>query len=209
MTFKDQKISEFLDLLASNAPAPGGGSVAALCGALGAALVSMVANLTTGKEKYKDNWTEIGELCKQSEALRAEFVKLMDEDTEAFNNFMKVMKMPRDTDAQKAARKAAMAVASKQATEVPLRTLEKCAQMASLAVKAVRFGNRNAVSDGGSAVLLAEAAGKAAAYNVRINLPGISDEVFEADCRSRMANSLGALTGTSKDLELEMDNILG
>lgn len=209
MIFADQKISEFLDVLASDAPAPGGGSVAALCGALGAALVSMVANLTMGKEKYKDSQAEMEAVCGQSEALRAEFVNLMDEDTEAFNGFMRVMKMPRDTDEQKAARKAAMTVASKLATEVPLRTLEKCAEMANLAVKVVRFGNRNAVSDGGSAALLAEAAGKAAAYNVRINLPGISDEIFETDCRSRMASALGALVGTSKDLELEMDKILG
>lgn len=209
MAFENQKISEFLDLLASDAPAPGGGSVAALCAALGAALVSMVANLTVGKEKYKDNWNEMEATCKQSEALRFEFVKLMNDDTEAFNGFMRVMKMPRDTDEQKAARKAAMSEASKTATEVPLRTLERCADVAALAAKAIKFGNPNAVSDGGSAVLLADAAGKAAAYNVRINLPGISDEAFAADCRSRMARALNALAATAREQELEMDRILG
>lgn len=207
--FENQKISEFLDTLASDAPAPGGGSVAALGGALGAGLVSMVANLTTGKEKYKDNWAEMETVCKHSETLRAEFVRLMNEDTEAFNAFMGAMKLPRDTEEQKAGRREALAEASKLATEIPLRTLEKCAELASLAAKAVKLGNRNAVSDGGSAALLAEAAGKAAAYNVRINLPGISDEEFEANCRSRMANALGALLGTSKDVELEMDSVLG
>lgn len=209
MAFEDMKISEFLDLLASDAPAPGGGTVAALGGALGAALVSMVASLTIGKEKYKDSWAEMEAVRGQSEDLRAGFTKLMNEDTEAFNAFMGALKMPKDTDEQKAARKAAMDEASKTATDVPLRTLEKCAELAGVAAKAVKYGNVNAVSDGGSAALLAEAAGKAAAYNVRINLPGIKDESFEADCRSRMADALGALLGTSKAVELEMDKHLG
>lgn len=208
MAFEDMKISEFLDLLASNAPAPGGGTVAALGGALGAALISMVANLTIGKEKYKDNWAEMEELRRQSEALRNSFRKLMDEDTEAFNAFMGALKMPKDTDEQKTARGAAMDKASKTATDVPLHTLEKCAELAGMAAKAVKYGNVNAISDGGSAALLAEAAGKAAAYNVRINLPGIKDEEFEANCRSRMATALGALIGTSKAIELEMDKYL-
>lgn len=209
MPFEDMKISEFLDLLASDAPAPGGGTVAALGGALGAALVSMVASLTVGKEKYKDSWAEMEQVRSKSEELRACFTKLMNEDTEAFNSFMAALKMPKDTDEQKTARRAAMDAASITATEVPLRTLERCAELANLAVKAVKYGNTNAVSDGGSAALLAEAAGKAAAYNVRINLPGVSDDEFEGKCRSRMADALGALIGTSKDLELEMDKHLG
>lgn len=209
MGFETHKVNEFLDLLASDAPAPGGGSVAALGGALGAALISMVANLTVGKEKYRDSWAEMERVRERSEALRGVFVRLMDEDTAAFNNYMAALKMARDTDEQKALRKAALAGAAMTATDVPLRTLEKCAELANLSIKAVRMGNANAVSDGGSAALLAEAAGKAAAYNIRINLPGISDEAFEADCRTRMANALGVLLGTAKDLELEMDKILG
>lgn len=208
MAFEDMKISEFLDLLASDAPAPGGGTVAALGGALGAALVSMVANLTVGKEKYRESWAEMEEVRSQSEELRACFTKLMNEDTEAFNAFMAAMKMPKDTDEQKTARRAAMDAASISVTEIPLRTLEKCAELANAAAKVVKHGNANAVSDGGSAALLAEAAGKAAAYNVRINLPGVKDEDFEVRCRSRMANALGALLGTSKALELEMDKHL-
>jgi len=208
MGFETQKVSEFLDLLASDAPAPGGGSVAALCGALGAALVSMVANLTIGKEKYKDNWDDMRAVLKRSETLRAEFVKLMDEDTEAFNNFMAALRMPRDSEEQKAARKEALGGAAKTATEVPLLTLEKCAELTVLAAEAIKLGNVNAVSDGGSAALLAEAAGKAAAYNVRINLPGIADKDFEAGCRSRLANALEELIGTAESAEAEMDGIL-
>lgn len=209
MTFENQKVGEFLDLLASDAPAPGGGSAAALCAAVGAALVSMVANLTVGKEKYRDSQAEMEEVLRRSEALRAEFIRLMEEDTEAFNIFMKVLKMPRDTEEQKAERKAAMAKASQTATDVPLRTLERCAEMALLAAKVVKLGNRNAVSDGGSAALFAEASGKAAAYNVRINLPGIADASFAAGCRARMAEALGALSTAAKEIELEMDKILG
>ena len=124
MTFEKMQIQEFIDELASNSPAPGGGSVAALCGSLGSALVSMVANLTIGKEKYKDNWEAMEAVIAKSEPLRAKFVDLMNKDTESFNVFMAAMKMPKDTDEEKAARRQAMADASKLATEIPLCTLE-------------------------------------------------------------------------------------
>ncbi|MDL2298698.1 cyclodeaminase/cyclohydrolase family protein [Synergistaceae bacterium OttesenSCG-928-D05] len=209
MTFEKQTIQEFLNTLASDAPAPGGGSVAALGGALGAALVTMVASLTIGKEKYKDNWPKIEEILKKSEPLRTEFVKLMNEDTESFNSFMAAMKMPKDTEEQKAARRDAMADASKLATAVPLRTLERCVEMAQLAVDAMKYGNTNAASDAGSAALLAEAAGKAAAYNVRINLPGIKDEAFAEDAKTRVRNALDKLMRASKEIEDGMNEILG
>lgn len=209
MAFEKQTIQEFLDTLASDAPAPGGGSVAALGGALGAALVTMVCSLTVGKEKYKENWAKIEELLKKSEPLRAEFVKLMNEDTESFNNFMAAMKMPKETDEQKAQRRAAMEDASKLATAVPLRTLERCVEMAALAVDAMKYGNTNAASDAGSAALLAEAAGKAAAYNVRINLPGIKDEAFAADATTRMNKALAGLEKSAKEIEEGMNKILG
>ncbi|MDR1916041.1 MAG: cyclodeaminase/cyclohydrolase family protein [Synergistaceae bacterium] len=209
MAFETETLQDFLDVLASDAPAPGGGSVAALGGALGAALVTMVSNLTIGKEKYRDNWSEMETIRSGSEKLRAKFIKLMNDDTESFNVFMAAMKMPKDTDEQKALRRDAMESASKGATEVPMTTLECCAEMAATALMAAKLGNKNAASDAGSAALLADAAGKAAAYNVRINLPGIKDEAFSASIRERMKVALDSLENSCSNTKRVMDEILG
>ena len=208
MKFEEMSLGAFIDELASDSPAPGGGSVAALCGSLASALTSMVGSLTIGKEKYKDNWETIKKARAESETLRAEFIKLMNEDTESFNLFMAAMKLPKNTEDEKKTRKAAMAEASKSATDVPLRTLEACAAASKLAYGAACFGNPNAASDAGSAALLADAAGKAAAYNVRINLPGIKDEVFAAECRARMTEALKTITDYSQKTAAKMEEIL-
>jgi len=209
MSFEKMEIQSFLDELASDSPAPGGGSVAALCGSLAAALVSMVCSLTIGKEKYRENWAVMEGIKVKSEALRAKFVTLMNEDTESFNIFMAAMKMPKTTDEEKAARRKAMGEASKTATEIPLRTLEACAELSAIAVTAAERGNPNTASDAGSAALLAEAAGSAAAYNVRINLPGISDEVFADACRARMSEALDEISRCSKNTSDLMGKMLG
>ncbi|KEJ91335.1 cyclodeaminase/cyclohydrolase family protein [Synergistes jonesii] len=190
MKFEETTIKAFIDELASNSPAPGGGSVAALCGSLAAGLEAMVANLTLGKEKYRTSWDKMHKVLEEGEKLRAEFISLMNEDTESFNLFMQALKMPKETEEQKASRKAAMGEASKAATAVPLRTLESCVKAAELSFTAAKYGNSNAVSDAGVAALLAEAAGKAASYNVKINLPGIADEAFAKECRERMEKAL-------------------
>lgn len=190
MKFEETTIKAFIDELASNSPAPGGGSVAALCGSLAAGLEAMVANLTLGKEKYRTGWDKMNKVLEEGEKLRAEFINLMNEDTESFNLFMQALKMPKETEEQKASRKAAMGEASKAATAVPLRTLESCVKAAELSFAAAKYGNSNAVSDAGVAALLAEAAGKAASYNVKINLPGITDEAFAEECRERMEKAL-------------------
>ncbi|MEG2183959.1 MAG: cyclodeaminase/cyclohydrolase family protein [Cloacibacillus sp.] len=209
MKFEEMTVGAFIDELASNSPAPGGGSVAALCGSLASGLTSMVGNLTIGKEKYKDNWDTMQQVFDASEKLRADFVKLMNDDTESFNVFMAAMKMPKDTDEEKAARKTAMAEATKTATEVPLLTLETCAEAAKLAFEAASFGNPNAASDAGSAALLADAAGKAASYNVRINLPGVKDEAFAAQCGERMKKALAEIADYSVKTAAKMEEALG
>ena len=209
MAFDEQTINNFLDELSSDSPAPGGGSAAALVGALGAALVSMVSNLTIGKEKFKENWAVMEEVRGGSGRLISEFARLMNEDTESFKAFMAAARLPKDTDDQKASRRTAMELASKNATEVPLRTLESCAEMAALALKAVRLGNPNTASDAGSAALLAAAAGRAAAYNVRINLSGIKDLEFIAQAKRRMSGALTSLDKFSRDAEKKMNEILG
>jgi len=178
-------ITEFTKELASDSPAPGGGSVAALTGALAAALSAMVGRLTVGKEKYKDGWAVMEKVRDDADALSVTLLNLMEEDTDAFNAYMAAMKLPKDTDEAKAARKAAMQDAAKNSTSVPLRTMERCLEAAKLGELAAANGNPNALSDAGSAVLLAKAGGRAAMYNVLINLPGITDADFAAQCKSR------------------------
>ena len=186
MKLTDKPVTSFLDELASNAPAPGGGSVAALSGALGAALVSMVCNLTLGKRGYDDVQDDIKELLDQSEALRKELTDLLEDDVAAYNGYMKAAKMPRATDGEKAERAVAMQAALKVATDVPLRIAGAAVRVMDLCTPAAEKGNKWAVSDAGVAVLVAEAAVRSAALNVLINLGSLKDDEFAADRRARL-----------------------
>ena len=193
-------LPEFVSELASSSPAPGGGSVGALGGALAAGLASMVGELTVGREKYAAVQDEMMRVKDEAKKVAAELLELIDRDTDAFNAFMAAMKLPKDTDEQKAARKAAMQAAAKGAVEAPLRTLTLSAQAAHLALAAIRMGNSNAVTDAASAGQFARAAAMTAAYNVRINLPLVKDEAFVAEKRLAVAELLGSV-------ETDMDQI--
>ena len=182
----EKPVTVFLDELASSAPAPGGGSVAALSGALGAALVSMVCNLTLGKKKYANVQGDIEALLSQSEALRKELVELLETDVQVYTEVSKAMKMPRATEEERAARTAAMQKALKAATDVPMRVAEACVKVMDLCRPAAEKGNVNAVSDVGVAVLMAEAGLRSAALNVLINLAWIKDEAFVAENRAKL-----------------------
>jgi formiminotetrahydrofolate cyclodeaminase len=171
-------ITSFLDELASSSPAPGGGSVAALAGALGAALTSMVCNLTVGKKKYADIEVEMKKILSQSEALRKQFTELVDKDTAAFNKVMEAFGLPKDTDPQKALRAAAIRGATKEATQVPLEVMKHCIDALALAQQVAAKGNPNSVSDAGVSGLMLHAACQGAALNVRINLAGLGDAEF-------------------------------
>jgi len=171
-------VNGFLDELASSSPAPGGGSVAALAGALGAALTSMVCNLTIGKKKYAHVDGEMKKILKDAEELRSRFTGLVDKDTEAFNKVMEAFGLPKENDAQKALRDAAIAAATKEATMVPLEVMKHCIDALALAQNVAANGNKNSVSDAGVAALMLHAACESAALNVRINLNGLSDQEF-------------------------------
>jgi len=186
----DKPINNFLDELASNAPAPGGGSVAALSGALGAALVSMVCNLTLGKQAYADVQDEINDLLAESEALRQELAGLLEEDVKAYTGYSKAAKMPRGTEEEKAVRQVVMLAALKVATDVPLAIAEAAVKVMDLCMPAAEKGNKWAVSDAGVAVLMAEAALRSAALNVLINLGTLKDEEFVADRRAKLDSLL-------------------
>jgi formiminotetrahydrofolate cyclodeaminase len=182
----DQAVSQFLDALASSAPAPGGGSAAALSGALGAALVSMVCNLTLGKKKYADVQDEIAALVEQSEDLRNKLTELLEADVQVYTGVSNAYKMPRKTSEEKAARSAAIQEALKDAAKVPMQVAEACAQVLGLCTPAAELGNVNVVSDAGVAALMAEAGLRSAALNVIININAIKDAAFSDAMRDEL-----------------------
>jgi len=184
--FIEKTITEFLDLLASKEPTPGGGSAAALGGAQAAALVSMVCNLTIGKKGYEGVQQAMTELLAKTEALRKELPQLLEADTQVYGKVMAVYRQPSKTPEQKQARETAMQAALKEAAEVPLTIAERCAQIIELALPAAQMGNQWAVSDAGVGALLAEACMHAALLNVYINLASIKDEAYCQKTKARI-----------------------
>lgn len=177
-TLVNQDIKTFLDELASSSPAPGGGSVAALSGALGAALSSMVCNLTKGKKGYESAQDEIAELLGKSEGLRRELTELIDKDTQAFNEVMNALKMPKDTEEQKEQRRIALQTAFKHAAEVPMETARKCHQVLDIARIVAQKGNKNSITDAAVSAITAHTGVQSAVLNVRINLSSIKDAEY-------------------------------
>ena len=186
---KNNTIAKFLDELASEQPTPGGGGAAAIMGAVGAALVSMVANLTIGKKNYEAFDAELKEARAKAEALRAELTAAINEDVDAFNAVMGAYGLPRGTDDEKAARAAAIQAALKQATDAPLRAVKACHEVIKLSAIVAEKGNINVISDAGVAALAANAGLRSAALNVYINAKSIKDREF-AEIRLGEVNAL-------------------
>ena len=161
---------------ASESPAPGGGSISAYMGALGAALATMVANLSAHKRGWDERWKEFSDVAEKGQALMAELLALVDEDTAAFNRIMDVFSMPKGTAEEKAARAAALEEATLYAASVPLRTMEASFKVLPLALEMAQKGNPASASDAGVAALAAVAAIRGAALNVRINAAGLADK---------------------------------
>ena len=195
----DLKSTEFLTALASSAPAPGGGGGAAMAGALAAALASMVANLTIGKEKFAQQEPEVKALLEETEEERQRLLRLVEDDAAVFNSFMSCYKLPKATEEEKVARTAAIRSAAKQAAEVPLAIARASYKVLTLAERLVRIGNPGVITDGACSALLARAALRCAEYNVRINLGLTKDEAYNQNAREEMNN----LLKTAEELELE------
>ena len=176
MNLAENSLREYLKLLGSDAPAPGGGSASALCGAQGASLVSMVAGLTIGKKKYPLDQELCIEVKEEAASLKDALLSQVDRDTEAFNLVAEAFKLPRETEEQKAVRARAIAEATLVATKVPFETIKLCSRALSLAKSLVGHSNTNAVSDLGVASLNLIAGIKGAWLNVLINLGGLNDE---------------------------------
>lgn len=202
MKLVEQKVSDFVAATASKEPTPGGGAIAALTAATGAALAEMVANLTFGKKGYEEVQSEMNDLQGKAEAIRNRMLELSQADADVFNIFMHALGLPKNTDEEKATRSVAIQQAYKDAAMVPFEIGELAYQIFDLADLASRKGNQNLITDGIIAAINARAAVKAAFLNVRINLSGIKDEAFVTDITAKM-------NAIEKDLDAKESAIIG
>jgi formiminotetrahydrofolate cyclodeaminase len=186
---KDTEIEQFLAALASQSATPGGGSAAAIIGAMGAALVSMVCNLTIGKKKYVEVEGEMKDVLAKSEALRVKLIGMIEDDVKAFDAVMGAYGMPKETDADKAKRDQAIQAALKLATDVPMACARAARQVIDIAATASDKGNLNVISDAGVGVLAGYAALRSAALNVFTNARMITDKTF-AEAKLKELNEL-------------------
>jgi len=188
-------VRDLTERLASRAPVPGGGSASALAGALGAALVEMVCELTLGKPEYEEVDPVARQIGAAAGELRSSLLAAAEEDAVAYLAVVAARGLPRNGDEERAARKAAIGDASVAATEVPLRVVRLAAKVLDLAASVASIGNRKAVSDAGAAALLAAAAARGAALNVRINLPSLPDaHPLRAEAAARLAELDASVT---------------
>ncbi len=185
MKLVDLSLTEFAQVLGSDAPAPGGGSAAALSAANGISLTKMVCELTLGKKKYAEFEAEIAQVHAESARLQESLLAAIDKDTEAFNLVSAVFDMPKETEEDKAARREAMQQALKEATQSPYGMMEDILTALQTTQKAVGKSNTNAASDLGVAALNLKAGLQGAWLNVLINLSGVKDEAFVADYRNK------------------------
>lgn len=178
MDIKSMTLLEFTAKTASKDAVPGGGSVAALSGAIAASLSSMVASLTIGKKGYEDKQGEMMQLSERTEALRLKLLADIERDCTSFDAYIKALSLPKDSDKEKAARSAALQSALKEASQVPLEVAQTALQIMPLAEKAVLNGNKNAITDGVISAMMARTAVLSALLNVKINLASIKDEQY-------------------------------
>lgn len=194
--FSKLPLDDFLAALASEAPTPGGGTAAAVAGAMGAALVEMVAGLTLAREKYASAHEAVRPIAQAARAAREELEALAREDSEAFEEVVAARRLPKETEQEKAERDRRLAASNRRAAEVPMRTARAAARLLAALPELAEKGNPNAASDAGSAALMLEAAAEAALLNVGINLSGISD-----------AQLVGRMQQETADLQTEAQRL--
>lgn len=185
---KNLTLEQFTKDTASDSPVPGGGSIAAVCGALSASLASMVANLTIGKKKYADVEKDMIQIAEKAEAIRQRMLNYIEEDCDAFNEVMDAFKLAKETEEEKYNRTKAIQVSLKKAASVPFEIALTAYGIMELSEIAVSKGNSNAVTDGLISAMTARTAVLAALLNVKINLDSIKDEVFVENLRTKVAD---------------------
>ena len=208
MKLIDLKVKEYLDILLSDAPAPGGGSVSALAGAQAAALMGMVCDLTTSKAKYEEYHGTCKVAKVKADLLYRGFAEGVDKDTEAYNLVANAFKMPKETDEEKAARRKAIDDGTLEATKVPFSVMKMAAEGLELAEQLVGNTNPNTASDLGVAVLNLMTCMKGAWLNVKINLPGVKDEVLAAEYKAKGEEMVKKGEEIAKKLYAEIEESL-
>ena len=202
-------VENFSMELASDSPAPGGGSVSALAGSLAAALVAMVSNLTVGKEKFCQYEPEVQKALEDAEGLREKLLELVDEDTEAFNKVMVAFKLPKETEMERQKRSSAIQQAFIGAAQLPLQVVNNCLRIMQTSEVIIDWGNPNAVSDAGVSVLMAAAGARGAAMNVRINLGSIKDEERKKKLNTELQEMMDRLRHLEKRLLNKVNEKIG
>jgi glutamate formiminotransferase / formiminotetrahydrofolate cyclodeaminase len=202
-------VGEFVDEVSRDTPAPGGGSIAALAGSIGAALAAMVANLTAGKAEFAGRYEELDALACRAQDVKDQLLAAVDADTQAFNGVMEALRMPKDTPEQKSLRSQALLTGYKHATEVPLQTARQCRAALELCLQAARCGNDVMITDAGVGALVAHAGVKGAAYNARINLKSIKDPAFVERVGAEIAQLLDKSRSIANLVEAEVERVVG
>ncbi|MCD8478811.1 MAG: formimidoyltransferase-cyclodeaminase [Candidatus Cloacimonetes bacterium] len=207
-SLSDMKVTAFCDLLSTDAPAPGGGSVAALCAAMSGALSAMVSNLTIDKKGYEKVQDEVRRLAPMGQSIKERAIHCIDVDTDAFYAMMDAMKLPKKTDDEIALRDAEIEKCTQGAINAPLETLRISHEALLLAREVAAVGNTNALSDAGVAALTALAAAKAANYNVLINLAGITDESYKAHTLAEAKDLIAKCNALANEIEQDVTSRL-
>ena len=204
----NKKVVDFVDEVSRDTPAPGGGSIAALAGSLGAALAAMVANLSIGKPEFDDKYEALNTLAEKAQSIKDQLLAAVDADTQAFNAVLEAMRLPKDSPEQQAARREAMEAGYKHATQVPLQTAKLCREALDLCLAAAQAGNTAMMSDAGAGALVAYAGVQGAVYNVRINLPHIKDKTFAAEITTQLEALLRESREVSEAVVREVEKVL-
>ena len=200
MKITDNTCRDFVEVLASKAPVPGGGGAAALCGAVGTALGNMVGSLTVGKKKYADVEEEIFALKARCDALQEELLDLAEQDAEVFRPLSEAYRLPSDTEEEKQYKKEQLELCSKDACMVPLSIMKKCCEAIELVEIFAEKGSRLAVSDAGCGAAILRGALQAASLNIFINTKGLADRAFADDMNTQANEMLAVYTARAEQI---------
>ena len=209
MKLVDLSVEKLCAELGSESPTPGGGSAAALAGAIAASLCAMVSRLTVGRERFREAWGDMRDILAESERLGARLRQLVDEDADAFRSVMAARRLPKASDAERSAREGAIQEATLRSARVPLATLVSLARLSALASMAARRGNPGCLTDAGSAAQLIRAGAVAASYNVRVNLAFLADTAIREQLSAETARALTEVLAAVGSVEERVESGLG